>query len=115
MTAITYGMDGSLAATFAHRPVPGRCAGSEAKKLGRGGRLLAPGSAEEFSALLIRGSLHQTSKIVRLDSLQKPIAFRKPTAIPLCNADFQGFGQMQELLHKPSFAQRLRPSGEVAG
>jgi hypothetical protein len=52
-----------------------------------------------------KGSLHQTSKIVRLDSLQKPIAFRKPTAIPLCNADFQAFGQMKELLHKPSFAQ----------
>jgi len=38
-----------------------------------------------------QGSLHQTSKIVRLGLLRKPIAIRKPSAIPLCNTKCELF------------------------
>jgi hypothetical protein len=42
------------------------------------------------------GSPHQTSKIVRLGLLRKPVAFRKPIAIPLCNAKCGAFLQVED-------------------
>ena len=37
------------------------------------------------------GSLHQTSKIVRLRLLRKPVAIPKPSAIHFCNAKYRLF------------------------
>jgi hypothetical protein len=42
------------------------------------------------------GSPHQKSKIVRLGLLRKPIAFRNPIAIRICNAKYGAFLQVED-------------------
>jgi len=46
---------------------------------------------KQIEKATLSGSPHKTSKIVRLGLLRKPIAFRKPIAIPLCNAKYGVF------------------------
>ena len=43
-----------------------------------------------------KGSPYQKSKIVRLGLLRKPIAFRKPIAIRICNAKYGAFLQLED-------------------
>jgi hypothetical protein len=52
--------------------------------------------AEEANRRGFNIPLHQTSKIVRLGLLRKPIAFRKPIAIPLCNAKYGAFLTLEQ-------------------
>ncbi len=53
------------------------------------------------------GSPHQTSKIVRLGLLRKPVAFRKPIAIPLCNAKCGAFLQVEDRCNNLRFRNEL--------
>jgi hypothetical protein len=49
--------------------------------------------------LVERGRPDQTSKIVRLGLLRKPVAFRRPIAISLCNAKCGAFLQVEDRCH----------------
>jgi hypothetical protein len=51
----------------------------------------------------LKGSPHQTTKIVRLGLLQKPIAFRKAIAIPLCIAKYGAFLQVEDRCNNVRF------------
>ena len=45
----------------------------------------------------IWGHHTKSKKIVRLGLLRKPIAFRKPIAIPLCNAKYGAFLKLEHV------------------
>ena len=45
----------------------------------------------------ILGTRDQTSKIVRLGLLRKPLAFRNPIAIPFGNVDFEALGRSRNI------------------
>ena len=54
------------------------------------------GTASHLQEILQMGHHTKRQKIVRLGLLRKPVAFRKPIAIPLCNAKCGALLQVED-------------------